>query len=149
MSRKIEALTEPMQVKVNKFIEELDKAGFKYTILETLRAKETQEAYYAQGREPVGKVNEKRKKAGLYLLTQAENENIITWTLDSKHLKGEAVDIAPIVNGKIPWVVVTAADAEYWLMLGKIGELCGLNWGGRWKPLSKFGIGRDAPHFET
>jgi hypothetical protein len=67
-----------------------------YIVYEGLRTKETQGAYYAQGRERLPQVNEKRKAAGLYLLASEKQNYTITWTLKSKHLEGLAMDILPV-----------------------------------------------------
>jgi hypothetical protein len=45
-----------------------------YFVFEGRRSFATQEAYFAQGRESLALVNEKRKKAGLYLFT-SEKQN--------------------------------------------------------------------------
>jgi peptidoglycan L-alanyl-D-glutamate endopeptidase CwlK len=62
-------------------------------------------------------------------------------TLNSRHLTGHAVDIAPYVNGEIRWdwplynqiapVIMKVADEKKVAMV----------WGGSWKM-------RDGPHFE-
>jgi peptidoglycan L-alanyl-D-glutamate endopeptidase CwlK len=106
-----------------------------------------QEAYYAQGRKPLAEINEKRKKAGLYLLDAAEGKRIITWTMQSAHLVGIAADVVPVVNGKIPWVI-TGENAELWLTFGRLGQEAGLEWGGTWTPLDRYGIGKDAQHYQ-
>ena len=129
------------------FIGRLDRQGLRYSILETLRTAEVQEAYYAQGRRPLEEINELRKKAGLYLLGGEEGKKIVTKTMESVHLTGRAADIVPVVNGKIPWVI-TAENAELWLTFGRLGQEAGLEWGGTWTPLNKFGIGWDAPHYQ-
>ena len=41
-------------------------------------------------------VNAAREKAGLYLLSEAENKKTVTNTRKSRHFNGEAVDIAPV-----------------------------------------------------
>lgn len=65
-----------------------------------------------------------------------------TQTLNSRHLTGHAVDLAPLVDGVIPW--------ESWQAFEKLAgtmkqaaKLCqvSLIWGGDW-------IMRDGPHFE-
>ena len=129
------------------FIGRLDQQGLRYSILETLRTVEVQEAYYAQGRKPLEEINELRKKAGLYLLGEEEGKKIITKTMQSVHLTGRAADIVPVVNGKIPWDI-TADNAELWLTFGRLGQEAGLEWGGTWTPLNQFGIGWDAPHYQ-
>jgi peptidoglycan L-alanyl-D-glutamate endopeptidase CwlK len=129
------------------FIKKLDNQGFRYSVLETLRTVEVQEAYYAQGRRPLEEINELRKKAGLYLLGEEEAKRIVTKTLESVHLTGKAADIVPVIDGKIPWNITTE-NAELWLAFGRLGQESGLEWGGSWAPLDRFGIGWDAPHYQ-
>ncbi|MDR1175337.1 MAG: M15 family metallopeptidase [Treponema sp.] len=130
------------------FLDRLEMRGFQYSVVETLRTSAVQEAYYAQGRRPLAEINELRKKAGLYLLGEAEGKRIITRTMESVHLTGQAADIVPVVNGKIPWVI-TAENADLWLAFGKLGKESGLEWGGLWPPLDTFGVGWDAPHYQV
>lgn len=58
----------------------------------------------------------------------------VSWTTRSKHLDGDAIDIAPFetyaLHGadKIKW----DASDTIWKRLGAIGESLGLRWGGRW-----------------
>ncbi|MDR0487048.1 MAG: M15 family metallopeptidase [Treponema sp.] len=140
-----------LKPEVRKFFEDfagrLDRQGLRYSILETLRTKEVQEAYYAQGRKTLAEINELRKKAGLYLLGEEEGKKVVTQTMESVHLTGMAADIVPVINGKIPWVI-TAENAGLWLEFGKLGQEAGLEWGGSWKPLNRFAIGWDAPHYQ-
>jgi len=129
------------------FIGKLDRQGLRYSIIETLRTREVQEAYYAQGRKPLEEINELRKKAGLYLLGAEEGKRIITKTMESIHLIGKAADIVPVIDGRIPWNF-TAENAGLWLAFGRLGQEAGLEWGGTWTPLDQFGIGWDAPHYQ-
>ena len=62
-----------------------------------------------------------------------------TWTLESKHLIGMAVDLCPTKDGKNLW---WGAPAGVWARMGEIGKACGLKWGGDWKDKL------DTPHFE-
>ena len=55
----------------------------------------------------------------------------------SKHQHGLALDVVPVVNGKLQW-----HDQRLWYKIGLIGEKHGLMWGGRWKRF------KDYPHFE-
>lgn len=65
-------------------------------------------------------------------------EKGVSWTLDSRHLTGDAIDLAPVaVLKEKNW----APDHPDWLVIGEIGEKLGLIWGGRWKH-------RDMGHFE-
>ena len=145
---KLELLKTEVRPYFEAFIARLEKEGLRYSVLETLRTQEVQEAYYAQGRKPFESVNELRKKAGLYLLREAEAGRIITNTMNSVHLHGCAADIVPVSGGVIPWNF-TKESAELWLTFGRLGQESGLEWGGTWKPLNLFGIGWDAPHYQT
>ena len=144
---KIDSLHEDARPFFEEFLRRLDRAGFRYSVVETLRTRAVQEAYYAQGRKPLAEINELRKKAGLYLLGPEEGRRIVTKTLQSVHLTGKAADIVPVVEGKIPWNI-TAENAGLWLAFGRLGEEAGLEWGGSWEPLDRFGIGWDAPHYQ-
>jgi hypothetical protein len=115
-------------------------------VIETLRTAEVQTAYYAQGRKPLSEVNELRKKAGLYLLSEAENKNIITNAAYSVHQDGGAIDLCPERPDKpgFPW---WNAPQGVWEELGALAEEHGLDWcaGGYGKVWAK---GWDNPHFE-
>lgn len=137
MSRRIDMLQPAMQVVVREFCRRLDEAGIRYTITETYRDQQTQDAYYAQGRAPLEHVNRLRKAAGLWPIDEEENSRCITWTRRSNHTSGRAIDIAPLRGNGIWWT----APADEWEKLGVIGEACGLVWGGRWDV-------RDYPHYE-
>jgi peptidoglycan L-alanyl-D-glutamate endopeptidase CwlK len=81
------------------------------------------------------------------LRTAAEHaENLkkgVSWTIHSKHLDGDAIDICPYhtyaLHGpdKLQW----DPEDPTWNRIGKIGESLGLRWGGRWKR-------KDLGHFE-
>ena len=104
---------------------------------ETLRDIAVQMAYYSRNRMSIADVKWMYKAAGLYEISSVDAGKPITWTLESKHLLGKAIDIVPYKNGK-PWWV---APLEVWLRMGELGEANGLTWGGRWKHT-------DNPHYE-
>lgn len=135
--RSIRALHPLMIPKVERFLQLLKKHDLAYIIIETFRLRSVQEAYFAQGREPLSRVNELRRNAGLWEITSKENAQKITWTMQSKHLKGFAIDLAPMRDGRILW----QAPFELWEQYGCYGELSGLSWGGRWPQ-------QDLPHYE-
>lgn len=56
---------------------------------------------------------------------------------ESKHQYGLAIDVCPVVNGKLAW-----NDKALWKKIGSIGESLGLQWGGRWRRI------HDPGHFE-
>lgn len=64
----------------------------------------------------------------------------VSWTMKSKHLTGDAIDLAPrCLLSEKNW----APYSPLWECLGAMGESLGLTWGGRWK-----GKKCDRPHFE-
>jgi peptidoglycan L-alanyl-D-glutamate endopeptidase CwlK len=144
---KIDLLNAEARPFFEEFLRRLDKEGLRYAVTETLRSREVQEAYYAQGRKPLEEINALREKAGLYPLAEAEGKRIVTKTMRSVHLTGRAADIVPVVDGKIPWNI-TAGNAGLWHAFGRLGREAGLEWGGSWAPLDVYGIGWDAPHYQ-
>ncbi|CNI39370.1 peptidase M15 family [Yersinia thracica] len=64
-------------------------------------------------------------------------------TLNSRHLTGHAVDLAPLINNQIPWDDWRAFElvAKAMKQAAKEMELP-LQWGGDWKTF------KDGPHFE-
>lgn len=106
-------------------------------VSETVRAVSTQMAYYSRGRMTVNDAIAMYKAAGLGPLSPEDARKPVTWTLDSKHLKGEAIDLVPMRDGRRWW----GAPPEVWQRMGEIGEAHGLRWGGRWK-------NKDSPHYE-
>ena len=144
MGRMISELDFSMQKKAKnawetmKASEKLKELGVEdIIILETKRALAVQMAYYSRSRMAVADVRRMYAAAGLYDPTEAECKTANTWTLDSKHIQGRAIDIAPVKDGKTWW----SAPEEVWETMGEIGEACGLKWGGRWK-------NKDCPHYE-
>ena len=107
-------------------------------VSETRRELAVQMAYYARGRMHYhGDIQAMYKAAKLWPISAEETKQAITWTLDSKHIQGLAVDFVPVLAGAYWW----KAPAAVWLRMGEIGEAHGLKWGGRWK-------NQDCPHFE-
>jgi hypothetical protein len=124
-----------------KILDEFSRAGILYHILETLREQGVQDAYYAQGREPLEKVNALRKNNGLYLLQSEKENTIATKARISNHTKGIAIDIVPVYkNGKIIWDY----NNIVWLRIEEIALRLrtDVEWGGFWKSFV------DPPHWE-
>jgi hypothetical protein len=136
MSNKIEDLNPEVADKAKLLIEKCKEHDIEIVITSTLRIKEEQEALYAQGRTNLFNVNELRKIAGMPPIREYDNMNKVSWTLKSKHLSGNAFDIAIKVNGKVTWNRI-----DLYKQVAKIGESIGL------KPGSNFKT-PDYPHFE-
>jgi hypothetical protein len=118
---------------------DLMAAGVKPVVIETHRDLATQMAYYSRGRMAPPDAIALYCAAGLWKISEAEAARQITWTLDSKHLRGEAIDIAPMRKGQVWWL----APEEIWERMGQIGESHGMTWGGRWAAPKT-----DKPHYE-
>jgi peptidoglycan L-alanyl-D-glutamate endopeptidase CwlK len=149
--RSIDALSLSFRPLAVELLRRFAVEGVPYRVDETLRTADTQEAYFLQGRAPLEEVNAARKKAELCLLTEAESRVVVTWTRDSAHLRGEAIDVVPLLSrpdGRffVPWDY--AAYAGIWLQMGDMGRSLGLDWGGDWPPLTGGVIGRDPPHYQ-
>lgn len=136
MNRSLDDLNLEFRTLLQKFIIECQNVGVKVLIYNTLRTKEEQYALYLQGRAPVKKVNEARKKAGLPPISSSENR-VVTNLRDSPHCHGLAADFVPVVDGKVVW-----NDHKLWAICGKIAERVGLEWGGSWKDFP------DYPHLQ-
>jgi len=107
-------------------------------VSESIRELAVQMAYYSRGRMYYhGDVQAMYKAAKLWPISESETKQAITWTLDSKHIQGLAVDFVPVLAGAHWW----KAPEAVWERMGQIGEAHGLKWGGRWK-------NKDCPHFE-
>lgn len=108
---------------------------FDIVVTEGVRTKERQEELYAQGRTKPG--------------------NIVTWTLNSKHIEGKAVDVCPYFEkgGKryIPWDDKLLFVALGRFMLEAADKLgVKIRWGYDWDgdgALMEKGES-DGPHFE-
>ena len=145
--RSLDALTPRMQGLAAKALEamqsdpELRRMGCADILVnESFRELSTQLIYWMRGRmmDPAD-VQAAYKRAWGWQPSPEECRKVITWTLESKHLTGNAIDFVPSKTGKDYW---WTAPKEVWQRMGEIGKQCGLKWGGDWK-------GReDVPHFE-
>lgn len=96
-----------------------------FVVTQGNRTQAEQDALYAQGRTKPGKV--------------------VTWTRNSNHIGGRAVDVAPFVGGALEWD--ENGKLGLWPRIAEAFESAAselgvpIAWGGRWtKP--------DRPHFE-
>jgi peptidoglycan LD-endopeptidase CwlK len=116
MSRKLDDLSDRMKPLAFELIARCVEQGIAVMIIDTLRTPADQAEYIKNG---------------------------VSWTRNSKHLTGDAIDLAPyetyLIHGsrKLEW----NANDPAWKVMGRIGEGLGLGWGGRWAQ-------RDMGHFE-
>lgn len=102
-----------------------------FTVLEGLRAPERQRELMMQG---------------------------ATKTLNSRHLTGHAVDLAPMLGGKVSWDWPLYLKLAEIVRMASIHENVPIRWGGTWKlltaisgPITAKVLSRsfpDGPHFE-
>jgi len=116
MSRKLDDLSPRFRPLAMELIARCAEAGIPVFVVDTLRTPEEQALNLAMG---------------------------VSWTKNSKHLVGLAIDVAPydqfLLHGpdKLKW----SADDPVWSQMGQIGLDLGLRWGGVWKQ-------KDLGHFE-
>jgi len=107
--RMLAELDPSAQIVFEGFLKRLDAeiGDDRYIVFEGRRKTAVQEAYYAQGRKPLGEVNALRNIAGLYALRSEKDNYQITWTLKSKHIDGLAMDVLPVDGvGNPTWDLV-------------------------------------------
>lgn len=122
-SRKIEDLEPIVQDKAREFLAACKEAGIDVIITSTFRDFESQTALYNQGRTTKGAIVT-NAKAGY-----------------SAHNFKCAFDVVPTRAGKPVWGT-SGEDGKLWQRVGKIGQECGLEWGGAWTSF------KDMPHFQ-
>jgi hypothetical protein len=102
-----------------------------YIVFEGRRTIAVQTAYYAQGRKPLEEVNVLRQQAGLWLLRSENDNRQITWTMQSRHIDGLAMDILPVDGrGNPTWDLAHFGTRfEIIINCGKdAGLICGADW---------------------
>lgn len=110
-------------------------------LTETHRKREEQTALYAQGRKTVAEVNALRQKAGMGVITKAQNTRVTNATADQSlhcYLPALAYDIAfKTKQGKIDW------DLKHFKNYAAIATKDpSVEWGGAWRSF------KDNPHFQ-
>ncbi len=114
--RDIEELDNGTKKLCYEFLEICEQRGLPVMIIETYRTQERQDFLYAQGR--------------------ANDENIVTWTRNSYHIKRKAFDIAKNEKGN------EFGDEDFFRKCAEIGESLGLESGYYWE-------NQDMGHFEN
>jgi len=141
-SREIKFLHPDIIGRYELFSEEMGNAGLKFVVTCTARSLAEQVMLFCQGRMELRYVNQIRGRLNFAPLAPDGNK-IVTWTLNSKHVVDErnhyskAFDIVLFdVLGNHTWIIkvdVNNNEIPDYLEAGKIGEKCGLIWGGRFK----------------
>lgn len=118
MSRKLDDLSPRMLPVAMQLLARCVEAGIMVMIVDTRRTLAEQQANVAKG---------------------------VSWTLASRHLTGDAIDICPYEtwNAHGPDKLNWNGDDPVWTQIGAIGESVGLKWG-----VIKNGKQVDPGHFE-
>ena len=122
-------------------LEELVSLGYTPVVVEVYRSPTRQRALYAQGRtdkQLLAKGYTQSEIAQYRKAGHTADKRIVSYTLDSMHSKGRAMDIAWLVDGRITYDVPNS----WWNVYGAIARKHGLHWGGDWKSF------KDKPHIE-
>jgi hypothetical protein len=140
--KKLGELSSAAQPVFREFLNLLDAdlGDDRYVVFEGRRTVAVQEAYYAQGKESLEDVNKKRAAAGLYLLRGKGDNYPITWTLQSKHIDGLAMDVVP-TDGKGDPTWDFAHYRKTFETIRDCGEKAGLTCGAGWPT-------PDWPHYQ-
>lgn len=146
---RLDELTNDMADRALDFLHDLRDNDIAVAVVETYRPQKVQDAFFAQGREPLEKVNALRAEAGLGPINAATNKQQITRATLSKHTKREAMDVVPIrPNGEWDWDTRSPTAIARWLVIGETARRHGLRWGGDWKDNPTDVLGWDCPHVE-
>ena len=112
-----------------------------FSITQGKRTLDEQKRLYGKGRSAA-----QCRAAGVPEAYAKPNEAKVTWTLNSNHISGNAIDVAPYINGKLEYD--DNGKLGLWPKIAKAfkdaaPELdVSIEWGGDWTKT------KDRPHFE-
>ncbi len=117
MITSLDSLVEPFRSKVRGILSDAVERRVYFAVVETRRSYERQRELFDAGK---------------------------SRTMQSKHLVGKAVDVAPVVlySGGRVQELTWEKEHPSWSVLGELAEKWGVTWGGRWKNFPDF------PHLE-
>lgn len=125
--RDIKKSNDLVRVQLELALADLKNQGVNPLVVETLRTKERQYMLYGQGR-----TKAQCKAAGVPVKYAAPDKAKVTWTLNSIHITGFAVDVVPQrkVNGKMTaiWNIKDSDTVKIIATMMKYGFEAGANW---------------------
>lgn len=119
----------------------IELSSIDFSITQGRRTLDEQKRLYGKGRTAA-----QCRAAGVPEAYAKPNEKQVTWTLRSNHLSGNAIDVAPYINGRLEyddngklglWPKIAKAFKDAARELG-----VPIEWGGDWTKT------KDRPHFE-
>lgn len=136
--RDINKLNVLVKVMLEAALNEIKAQGVNPLVVETLRTKERQYMLYGQGR-----TQAQCRAAGVPTMYASPSSNKVTWTTDSIHLTGCAVDVVPQrkVNGTMQ-AIWNTKDKDTQKIIKTMQEY-GFEAGANWK------TSPDSPHFQV
>jgi peptidoglycan L-alanyl-D-glutamate endopeptidase CwlK len=112
-----------------------------FTVTQGNRTRDEQARLYGKGR-----TASQMSAKGLPTAYAKPGEKQVTWTMNSNHIGGRAVDLAPYANGRIEWD--ENGKLGYWPKIAAAMRQAArelnvpIKWGGDWEGTP------DRPHFE-
>lgn len=140
--QKLSTVNPSLQAVVKRAAELLQGTDLYFVVTQGIRTRDEQARLYGKGR-TAAELSAKKVNP----LYAKPTESKVTWTLDSNHLAGTAVDIAPLLNGKVNWD--ENGKLGLWPRLAIAMKTAAselrtpITWGGDWS-----GKNLDRPHFE-
>lgn len=131
-----------MQAVVKRAAELLHGSDLYFIVTQGLRTKDEQAQLYGKGR-----TEAELAAKGVNVNYARPTERKVTWTLNSNHIGGTAVDLAPLLNGKLEWD--EDGKLGLWPRIASAMKSAAaefntpITWGGDWS-----GKNLDRPHFE-
>ena len=134
LNRSIESLTPDTQEMANIFLNRCQSEGIYVGISEARRSRETQAVYYLRGRVDTSDANMVEAvrilgEAHAWKFSPAEVGKTVTWTLDSNHLSGNAIDIVVYdEQHKADWNPKSERLQKVFQIARDVWFSCGADW---------------------
>lgn len=150
-SRSIAHLHPRFLPQVEEFLNRCERAGYEILLTCTYRSSQEQDELYALGRTKLTDEKGHRLRIVTHAKGGQSRHNFVTPDGQPASL---AIDFVPVRYGKLAWGTTGNGidedpsddqkdDLELWQRLGALGEMCGMEWGGRWRKGR-----RDYPHLQ-
>ncbi len=141
----ISDLLPEVQEALEKALDELREKKISFLVWSDVRTTPHQIILYCQKRAPLDIVNLWREYFEMRLISEKENEKIVTWAdgikKKSNHQLKRSVDVVPSEGNKPKW---PGREDPRWVEIATVMKKYGFSWGGDWEPDEK----KDFPHYD-